>query len=240
MLKLIHADLYRCFHRLYLYLLAGALAGLCLLLSFQFRRQGDITAAQAWTFALTQLFGYPLLVIPMLPDIVFTEESREHTLKNTVAFGVSRVELYVSKALTAILLGLLLAAAALAVYCGGTLLLLPRGPVFAGGLAGQFFGRFAALCSVYVGAVAVAALFTVFLHRGALAVFVYYAAVYMSRYLFPLLHLPKAADYLLVAQVRPIVSGAPDAVRQAVLISLATLAAFLTLGAACFRRRDVA
>ena len=235
-----HADLYRCFHRLYLYLLAGALAGICLLLSFQFRRQGNVTAAQAWIFALTQLFGMALMVIPMLPDIVFTEESREHTLKNTVAFGVNRAELYVSKALTAILLGLFLAAVALAVYCGSTLLLLPRGPEFAGGLARQFFGRFAALCSVYAGAAAVAALFTIFLHRGALAVFVYYAAIYLSQYLFPLLHLPKAADYLLVSQVKSIVSGAPDAVRQAVLVSLATLAAFLTLGAACFRRRDVA
>ncbi len=238
MLKLIRADLYRSFHRFYLYLLAAGLAGICLLLTFQAR--GHATAADLWRMAQAQLFGFPLMVIPMLPDIVFTEENREHTLKNTVAFGVNRAELYGSKTVTSILLGLLLAAAVLGVFCGSSLLLLPRGPEFTGELVRQFFVRFAALCSVYVGAVAVAAVFTIFLHRGALAVFAYYAAIYLSRYLFLLLHIPKANDYLLYSQVHPIVSGAPDAVRQAVLISFVTFAVFLALGAALFRRSDVA
>ncbi len=237
--KLLHADLYRCFHRLYLYLLAGVLAGICLLLNFQFRQNGNIAVEDAWMIALNQLFGYPLLIIPMLSDIVYSEEWREHTLKNTIAYGAGRGAVYFSKIVTCVFLGLFLAAAVLGVFCLSSLLLLPRGAGFNAGLVGFFFGRFAALCSVYIGSITVAAFFTIFLHRGALATFVYYAAMYLSRYLFVLLHIPQAAGYLLESQIQPIVSGSPDAVWQAVFIGAGTFAVFLAGGTVLFRRSDV-
>ncbi|MCI2035897.1 MAG: hypothetical protein LKJ73_08250 [Oscillospiraceae bacterium] len=72
MLRLIHADLYKIFHRFYFYIMAASLAALCVLVNLVLRTAGQYSAASfSWGFAVSMLSA-PVFLMPMLTDIVRT------------------------------------------------------------------------------------------------------------------------------------------------------------------------
>ncbi|MCI1991350.1 MAG: ABC transporter permease [Oscillospiraceae bacterium] len=239
MLRLIHADLYKIFHRFYFYIMAASLAALCVLVNLVLRTAGQYSAASfSWGFAVSMLSA-PVFLMPMLTDIVSAEEYREHTLKNTLSFGTNRTSLYFSKAITSVLLGILLMAVVLVFYCGSSLIFLPRDAKFTGDLIREFFVRAAASCSVYIASIAMAVFLTVLFRHGSLAIFIFYGAFYLTEYLFKLLRISQLNRYTLKTQIGQI-AGQPLAQLQTpVLISLVTMAVFLAAGAAVFHRRDI-
>lgn len=239
MLKLIRADLFRLFHRIYFYVLLGALAGLAVIVNIAIANVNSYAFVSfSWGFVLSFLM-VPLFLMPMLSDIVLAEEYREHTLKNTVANGVNRLELYLSKTVTTVVLGLLLAVVAVGAYCASSLILLGRDPQFTDQFVREFFLRVGAACTVYIAGMTLSNLLAVLLKRNSLFVFVYYAAVFFTQYLFKLLRVPQLNDYLLVSQIT-VVSGKPVAQLQgALVISAITAVVCIICGLVFFRRQNV-
>lgn len=239
MLKLIHADLYKVFHRLYFYILAAALAALCIMVNVALRTSGQYANTSfSWMFAIS-LLSMPVFIMPMLTDIVSAEEFKDHTIKNTLSFGTNRTALYLSKVITSVILGLILMAVVLAVYCGSSFIFLPKDAKFTSDVVREFFIRVAASSSVFIACIAMAVFFTILFRHGSLAIFIFYGAFYLTEYLFKLLRISQLNNYTLKTQIGQIIQSPVAQLQTPVLISLITMAAFLVVGVAVFRKRDV-
>lgn len=237
MLKLIYADLYRTFHRAYFFLLTAIVSVLCVVLVFALRG-GD---AGSWSTSVSMgamLLSYPVLLLPMLTQIIYAEEFRDHTLKNTMSYGTDRTTLYFSKWLTVILLGVVMTAVVLTFYFGSTVLLLTKDPDFHWGLVREFFVRLGFACAVYVAAISMSVFFIQFLNKSTLSIFLYYGCFYLSDLVLKLLHLNKGVDYLLKTQISAIANNPVTELQTPVVISLVTMVFFVLAGTLFFRRQD--
>lgn len=238
MLKLIRADFYRMFHRVYVYGMLAGLLALSVLINVVLRGSEDYAAVSfSWELLLNYLV-FPLMLLPMLADVVFGEEWKEHTLKNTVAGGVNRVELYVSKLISSVLLGAVLAAVTLGVYCAASLLLLQRDAQFTDVFVRLFFERFGVACILYAAGTALAVLSISAFGKSSLSVFVFYGLVFLLKYLFALLRVPQLNKYLLVSQFSALCGSAQD-LRAASVVGAVSFAVFAVLGPVLFRKRNI-
>lgn len=238
MLKFIHADLYRIFHRLYFYLLTASIAGLCILVNFALSQSPDNSLTRlSWSMALSFL-TFPAMLMPMLTELVTGEEFREHTLKNTLSFGISRKKLFASKLITSTILGVILGAAALASYCGSSLLFLRRDAGFTDAFIRDFFSRVGIACVIYAAGVVMATFLSVCFRRNSLSIFAYYGLLFLSPYFFTLLRLSVINKYLLVSQFKIIASGNPQQAQTALLIGVITLAVFALMEMFSLKRKD--
>lgn len=240
MLKQIRCDLYKIFHRFYFYVMALALAALCVLINVVFAGQGTkFDASVSWQFFVS-LLSYGLFLLPMLTEIVLAEENREHTMKNAVSFGSPRGTLFAAKYVVSLILGVILMMVVLAFYCGSSLLLLPKNASFTEELVTGFFRQVGLACSVYAAALAVSSFLTVSLRRNSLFVFAYYGTMFLTGYLFQLLKVSFLNKYLLKTQFSAIAAAQSFGQMQfPLLVSLVTLAAFMVFGLYSFQTQDV-
>lgn len=236
MLKLIHADFYKVFHRSYFYILTVVLAGLCFITIFAMKSSS--CASESIKFAI-EMFSMPVFILPMITQIVFSEEYQSHTLKNTASFGTDRTVLFISKWITSILLSAILAAVLLAVYMGGTMLILKRDAAFNSSFIQMFFTRLGAACSVYIACISMSVFLAAMFNRNAFAIFLYYALFYFTVYLLILLQLASATKYLLKCSLDAIMQSPVTQLQQPVVVSLVTAAVFFVGGAVLFRRKDL-
>lgn len=238
MLKMIHADIYKVFHRAYYFVMMLGVCALCVGLIFALRGGQYGNWSSSAIFA-ANLLSYPILLLPMITQIVSAEEYHDHTLKNTMSFGTNRSVLFVSKWLTAILLGVLLTVVVLAIYFGSTSMLLTKDAAFKWEMAREFLIRLGAACSVYIACISMSLFFVALFNRSTLAIFLYYGAFYLTDLLLKLFHLNKGVDYVLKTQINDII-GKPIAQLQApIVISLVTMVVFFAAGLAIFRRKDL-
>ena len=236
MLKLIHADLYKTFHRAYYFVMILLISALCVALIFALRG-GQYGNWSVSADCAVSMLSYPVLLLPMITQIVSAEEYRDHTLKNTLSFGTNRTALYVSKWVTAVLLGVLLTAIVLAVYFGSTAMVLTKDAAFKG--FGEFFIRLGASCSVYLACISMSLFFIALFNRSTLAIFLYYGVFYLTDLLLKLAHLNKGIDYLLKTQINNICAVPVAQLQKPVVISLVTMAVFFVAGLAIFRKKDL-
>lgn len=238
MLKLIRADFYKTFHRSYFYVMALIIAALCFVMNFALRG-GTYGSASCSTMFAMSLLSFPIFILPMITQIVFSEEYQSHTLKNTAAYGTNRMAIYTSKCIISVLLGVILAAVVLVAYFGGMFLFLPVDAKFNSELLREFFTRLAAASSVYIACISMAVCFSGFFSRNGMATFLYYGVFYLTEYLLQLLHLSKGNEYLLKTQIGLIMQSPITQLRQPVIISLVTMAVFFVGGAALFQKKDL-
>ena len=241
MLKQIHCDLYKVFHRFYFYIMALALGGLCILLNAVMANQGGkaYPVSFSWQF-FASVLSYGLFLLPMLTEIVLAEENREHTLKNAVSFGAARGTLFVSKFVTSVILGVILIAVVLTFYCGSSLLLLPKDAAFTADMVRGFFERVGVACIVYMAALAVSAFLSILLRRNSLFIFAYYGTIFLTDYLFKLLKISFLNSYLLKTQFSAISSAqSMMQMQMPFLVSIVTLAVFTVFGLFVFKKQDV-
>lgn len=240
MLKQIHCDLYKVFHRFYFYVMSLALAVLCTLINILFAGQGaKVDAVFSWQFFMSMLSN-GLLLLPMLTEIVLAEENREHTMKNAISFGIPRGTLFAAKYIVSLILGVVLMLVVLAFYCGSSLLLLPKSASFTAELVTAFFGQVGIACFVYAAALAVSSFLAVLFRRNSLFIFAYYGIIFLSGYLFQLLKVSFLNQYLLKTQFSAISSAQSFGQMQfPLLVSLTTLAAFMVFGLYFFQKQDV-
>lgn len=238
MLKLMHADLYKTFHRAYYFVMMLLISALCVTLIFTLRggEYGNWSGSAACAASMLSL---PVVLLPMITQIVSAEEYRDHTLKNTLSFGTNRTALYVSKWVTTVLLGVLLMVVVLAVYFGSSAMLLPKDAAFKGEIFREFFIRLGAACSVYVACISMSVFFIALFNRSTLAIFLYYGAFYLTDLILKLVHLNKGVDYLLKTQINNICAVPVAQLQKPIVISLVTMAVFFVGGMVLFRKKDL-
>ena len=242
MLKMICADLYKTFRRPFFYLLLAGMAVLAFAVNFSISRMGSeaITVTGSWVLVLGYFLSWPMLLMPILVDLVLAEEYKEHTLKNSVSFGLNRTGLYLSKTLSATVLGVLLGAVALGAYCGSAMLLLPWGPDFTGAFAGDFFRRVGISCIGYAAAIPMAAFLAMLLQKNSLFVFAYYGALALPQLLLRIARVPELAGrFLMMPQFGFIAGGTVQQMQVSTGIFLITAGVFLIAGISLFRKKDI-
>lgn len=108
MLNYIKAELYRTFNRKYFYFFIGILAVLAMSLLIFLKivdAKNNISLIDAMGMSVTNyMMMLPVGLLVMLIDMIYTEEYKNGTLKNTVAFGMSRSKLIFGKFITIIIL----------------------------------------------------------------------------------------------------------------------------------------
>lgn len=130
MLNYIRSELFRLFHRPGLYvttliLCAVPIALNCFLAFFNWEQYDTNNALTGisylgW-FSSAQFF---MIMGAIVPGILYTNARKHGDLKNTVAFGVSRVQIFAGKCIVSILLATLILTVLLAVWIGSAELLL--------------------------------------------------------------------------------------------------------------------
>lgn len=130
MLNYIRAELYRLFRRPGLYvtmlvLCAAPIAFNCFLAFFDWEAYGTDNGLTGISYAgwmsSAQFF---MIMGAIIPGLLYTNARKYGDLKNTIAFGVSRVQIFAGKCVVSILLATLVLAVLLAVWIGSAEILL--------------------------------------------------------------------------------------------------------------------
>lgn len=242
MMKIINADLYKSFHRMYLYILMACLAGAAILLNVLL---ASLKVPLEGSFGLTVSFlVLPMLFLSMFADIITAEENKEHTLKNTISFGFSRTQLFLGKMFSTILVMVAVAAVTLFVYFVSAFLLLHPEQKNLNDVLSSYLLRIGAVFLIYIAAVIFATLLATVFQRNALFIFAYIGGLFVPVYLCKLLNLAnpvfgKIGTYLLANQANAIGAAAQGRLMTTVWVALAHIAVFTVLGLAVFRRQEI-
>lgn len=240
MLKLIRADLYRIFHRPFFYCLLCGMAVLAFFVNFSLAHvSSSNTVTSSWMVILVYFLSWPVLLMPLLIDLVGAEEYKEHTLKNSVSYGFNRMKLYSSQLIVSTILGVIVGAVALGAYCGGSVLFLKQDVSFTAAFASDFFQRIGVSFIGYVAAIPIAAFLAVILQKNSLFVFAFYAFMFMPQYILKLIRMPQLSNYLLMTQFGRISTGSVEQMMSSCFVFLGTGILFSILGILFFRKKDI-
>ncbi len=103
MLNYIKSELYKTTHRKYPYMVVGILSLICILVNILaasfIKKQPEMFSISMSEVLMvsTSMFGMIYYAVIMIVDIVFSDEYKHQTLKNTVSFGINRTKIYLGK-----------------------------------------------------------------------------------------------------------------------------------------------
>ncbi len=129
----INSEWYRVTHTPTIYVFTGVLAGLTLLFNLLlcFLDKVDPTFPYGTVaFSLSNLVWMMTMLFYMgmiLVYLIFADDKKNGSLKNSIAFGISRTEIFLGKCVVSTLISLISLAVILAVYLGSAVLLLEPG-----------------------------------------------------------------------------------------------------------------
>ncbi|MEW8995867.1 ABC transporter permease subunit [Clostridium sp.] len=111
MLNYIKSELYRTTHRKYPYIVVGVLSLICILGNilavWVMKEQPEITISMSHMLMIsTGMFTMIYYAVIMIVDIVFSDEYKHQTLKNTVSFGINRTKIYLGKFISEIIVAI--------------------------------------------------------------------------------------------------------------------------------------
>lgn len=242
MFNLIKADLYKSFHRIYLYIFMAVLAAFAIFIN-SIAAANHALRESVFQDTLSLLI-YPVFFVVMFVDIMFGEENKEHTMKNTISFGISRVKIFITKIISAILAATAVAAVTLGVFYVCSLVLLKPGKGYTVALLSSLGLKIAIAILIYIAAIVVASFFSAFIKRNGLFIFSYYGFLIIPVLLFQLLSL---VNPVFMDLKNSMLMMLPDTLAQAtsaqmlnvVWISLAHIAVFGVLGTVLFKRQEI-
>lgn len=242
MLKLIRADLFKSFHRMYLYIFMAVLAGMTIFLNGVLASAGQ--PLEASLASAPMLLVYPLFIICMFADIVMAEENKEHTLKNTISFGVTRTSLFLSKTISTVLVAVAVAVVALCFYFAGAFLLLHPQKNDIAELMANFGARLGVAFLIYIAAAVLAVLLAAVMKRNAMFTFSYFGILLIPTLILKLLNFINPFFGKLLSETMFMQSQIIASIPQAQLIgsvwnALIHLIVFLVLGILLFRHQEV-
>lgn len=113
MLNYIKSELYRVFHSKGIYLFVGVCSLLMLAMNIVLwvSNKRDVTFSYATTKnafrTLTSEMGTILILIACLVSIITTDEFKFRTMNNSIAFGLSRIHIYISKLVVNLIVSIL-------------------------------------------------------------------------------------------------------------------------------------
>lgn len=242
MLKLIRADLYKSFHRMYLFIFMAALSGMAIFVNSVLLVSGSKLESSIGLAPM--LLMYPLFLISMFADIVMAEENKEHTLKNTISFGVQRVQLILAKNVSTILVAFSVAFVTVLVYLASAFILLrpEKGDISA--VLIDFFLRLGVALLIYIAASVLATFLAAVLKRNAMFTFAYLGILLVPVMALKLLNLlnpifGKLMNLTMFMQAQ-IIAGVPQAqLWESVLNAVIHIAVFLVMGVIAFRKQEI-
>lgn len=126
----IKSELYRSFHSKTIYALAGTCAALLLAMNLILYLNGTAEAAfpynnTAFAFVMVQsCMGVVFFLTPFLANTLFADEYKNRTLTNSVAYGYSRISLFLGKVIAGLIVSVILLVVVLGIFIGSSFLLL--------------------------------------------------------------------------------------------------------------------
>jgi len=129
MFNMISAEIYKTYKRLYsrLFLLICAVLVLafCVLMRVTVSEMAMTEGREALFGVMTYLMVVPFFLAVVTSDIVFSDENKHNTMKNVVAFGYTRTQIYFSKLVTSLINFIVMAGIILVVALVSVLVLFP-------------------------------------------------------------------------------------------------------------------
>lgn len=193
MLNLIKADLYKVFNRAYMYVFLGIMVVLSIAANVLLKTANvPVTAYDIMQMGLDSLI-IPIFLVIMFVDITASEEIKDGILKNTVAFGISRVKLYISKIVSSVILAFISAFVILTAFIGSAFLIFEPGKHFTGSFAADFSYRILSAIPLYIAAIVICMMLAFIIKKNMLFAFTYAA-------LFVVINLIVKVLYTLVSE----------------------------------------
>ena len=242
MFKLIKADLYKSFHRMYLYIFVAVMAGLAILYNVILGANG---ASREISFGSSlSLLLFPLYLVFSFADIVTAEENKEHTLKNTISYGISRSKLYIAKNISSILVSGFVALVTLAAFFGSGYMLLTPGAGFTTEFLSDYFIRISIAMLIYIAGINLGTMLAVLIKKNSLFSLCYIGLLMFPPLVFKLLSLinpifEKGEFAMLSTQIQVIAIVPSSEMMTSVWIALAHIVVFNILGLIFFKRQEI-
>ena len=161
MFNIIRSELYKTRHRKYPYILIGILSAFILFFvtvtAFQNRVNNANIGLGDVLLACVPLLSMGVYMTILIVDAVFSDEYKNQTMKNTVAFGISRTSLFFGKLIAELSVAVISLIVLLAVLILSTLILMGPGDQMVLQAALPIFFQRVVLClPLFVGALCVA------------------------------------------------------------------------------------
>jgi ABC-type transport system involved in multi-copper enzyme maturation permease subunit len=190
------------------------------------------------------LLQFPLYFIVMLVDIVLGEENKEHTLKNTISFGISRTKLFLAKNISAIILTLVVSAVTVGVFYVSSLVLLKTGAGYTTVFLTDLGKKIAIALLLYVAASVMGTFLATVIKRNGLFIFAYLGVLIVPMLVFKLLALANsvfknAENAMLMSQPDLLMQATSAQMMNVVWVALAHIAVFTILGIVLARRQEI-
>lgn len=254
MLKYVKSELYKSFNRIYFYTIIVSVAIFAVGIELLIKISGT-TAVHMNLMELVKLtinpniLTLPIYLILMITDMVLSEEYKNKTLKNEVAFGVSRNEIIISKFIAAVILVIIAVMAIVFVtYVTGALLF---GVGEVGSKETAYYGsRTLVLCGsivLWLAALAITFFLTNVFTNPMTFSFIYVGVIIVPSIIIKLLSVfiwPRISvlnGFLITGQfssIGKITSTSGDVVK-AVLLGAAYIIIFMSLSLIKFRKQDI-
>lgn len=242
MLRLIKSDMYKLCHRPYLYVMTGCLVGIVVLMNTVLL-SSDVTREAVFT-QIFRILSLPLFFIAIFADLTMAEESKYGTMKNTVSFGVNRIQLYFSKLVTATLLGVITFSIVFGMFLASGYLFVQPGANFTADFMMNYMARIGATAVLYMGAVSLALMLATLLKKSSALAFVFAGVLIIPAIL-----------VMVISQINPGLSGLMNisllmqcnslgSLEQSQLLSVAFIGVlyyvvFGILGVVIFKRQEI-
>lgn len=247
MLNLIKADLYKVFHRKYLYIFWALMLLTVVEANYiVYKNLPSFTVYDMLSLSLSFL-KVPIYLIIILIDMTLADELKDNLLKNALSFGIPRRKLYVSKIITCWILAVLSTVLILSAFIGSAFFLLQPGMHFTNFFAASFVLRILCALPLYTAALTIGICLCVLIRNNMVFGFLY-AAIFtvlepltsilsalVSQY-FDLLH-----GILISTHIKRIAEEPLTNLSMGTALGLGVIYTFIFtwLGIAAFRKQDI-
>ncbi len=253
MFNIIRSELYKTRHRKYPYILVGVLSA-CILffisvIAVQDNANGTGFGLGDILMACVPLLSMGVYVTVLIVDAVFSDEYKNQTMKNTIAFGISRTSVFFGKLIAELIVAIISLAILLAVLIISTLILIGPGDAMVLQAALPiFFQRVALSLPLFVGALCVANLLSFTIKSNGLCMTVFFAmfalgaevCVLLARLIGPVFLTIR--DWLLMPQFESIVKNTivfSDVLGKCLIVGLGYAIVATVVGLALFQRKEI-
>lgn len=173
MINLVKAELFRLFNRKFLYIFWG------ILMAFAFINSVFAISPLETVISLAKvLVILPVFLWPLLTDIIVAEEYKDNTYINTVAYGVTKIQYFLTKALIASILVIISA------FLTVTALWVGASIAYGYFVGGEFFINFVlSICAalpLYIAAAIFSVILVLLIKKGSQASFAYWGLITLS------------------------------------------------------------
>ena len=252
MLNYMKSEWFRTFHRKYLYITTGCLCALVILASVFLKVNEDVMYDMTdymGTFLLSIVttglsMGYYLTMI--VADMIFSDEYKHQTLKNTVSYGISRVKIYLGKLISGLMAGVLVMTVTVAVTVVTALLVFGTDAEFSGYLLNTMLPKLLAFIPLWMGGVAMGTMM-LFLLKNTAAAFAFLGVAMVLPMIFgyisPLYPIFGEIKNLMVVTKINLVSNASlvsgSLMADCWITGLAAVVMYTVIGALVFSRKEI-